>query len=118
MSVIVHAVDYGNGKSGISWWCPGCQDYHVVPVTGEHGWTWNESIFLPTLSPSILVYSHKSIRDPGLPMDKLLAPDNIYETPLCHSFMVDGQLQFLSDCTHALAGQTVPIPKWRQTDDN
>lgn len=30
----------------------------------------------------------------------------------CHSFVVDGQMQFLGDCTHALAGQTVPIPEW------
>jgi hypothetical protein len=29
----------------------------------------------------------------------------------CHSFLVDGQIQFLGDCTHALAGQTVPLPE-------
>jgi hypothetical protein len=28
----------------------------------------------------------------------------------CHSFVVDGQIQFLGDCTHKLAGQTVPLP--------
>ena len=27
-------------------------------------------------------------------------------------YVVDGAMQFLSDCTHALAGQTVPIPDW------
>lgn len=31
---------------------------------------------------------------------------------ICHSFVVDGQMQMLGDCTHALAGQTVPIPPW------
>jgi hypothetical protein len=30
----------------------------------------------------------------------------------CHSFIRDGQIQFLSDCTHALAAQTVDIPDW------
>ena len=28
----------------------------------------------------------------------------------CHSFVTDGRIQFLSDCTHALAGQTVDLP--------
>lgn len=33
----------------------------------------------------------------------------------CHSFIRDGQWQFLSDCAHSLAGQTVPmvpVPDW------
>lgn len=28
---------------------------------------------------------------------------------ICHSFVTDGNIQFLSDCTHSLAGQTVPL---------
>lgn len=28
----------------------------------------------------------------------------------CHSFVRDGQIEFLSDCTHALAGKTVSLP--------
>lgn len=27
----------------------------------------------------------------------------------CHSFVKDGKMQFLSDCTHPLAGQTVDL---------
>ena len=33
----------------------------------------------------------------------------------CHSFLKDGQWQFLGDCAHGLAGQTVPmvpLPDW------
>ena len=33
----------------------------------------------------------------------------------CHSFIQNGQWQFLSDCAHALAGKTVPmepLPDW------
>ena len=29
---------------------------------------------------------------------------------VCHSFVVDGRIQFLGDCTHELACQTVDIP--------
>jgi len=35
-------------------------------------------------------------------------PDGI--PSVCHSFVTDGRIQFLTDCTHALAGQTVDIP--------
>ena len=29
---------------------------------------------------------------------------------LCHSHVREGRIQFLSDCTHALVGQTVDLP--------
>lgn len=28
---------------------------------------------------------------------------------VCHTFVTDGKINFLSDCTHELAGQTVPM---------
>ena len=31
-------------------------------------------------------------------------------------FVTDGNIQFLADCTHALAGQTVPMPDWDAKD--
>lgn len=42
----------------------------------------------------------------------------VYETaisPRCHSFVENGRWRFLSDCTHELVGQTVPLeplPDW------
>jgi hypothetical protein len=30
----------------------------------------------------------------------------------CHSFVTDGRIQFLGDCTHHPVGQTVPLPPW------
>ena len=33
-----------------------------------------------------------------------------HTTKRCHSFIKDGQIQFLGDCTHSLAGQTVALP--------
>jgi len=32
-------------------------------------------------------------------------------TEVCHYFLKGGMLQFLGDCTHTLAGQTVPLPE-------
>ncbi|MHC8396108.1 hypothetical protein ACYZT8_21075 [Pseudomonas sp. LB3P93] len=31
---------------------------------------------------------------------------------VCHSFVIDGCIQFLGDCTHELASQTVDLPEW------
>jgi hypothetical protein len=86
-------------------WCPGCDSAKGIPIPGEDGalpfdgshWEWDGNILTPTLSPSIL--SHVS-RD---------------DKPRCHSFLKVGQWEFLSDSTHALAGQTVdmvPLPDW------
>jgi len=36
-------------------------------------------------------------------------PDGVSEYR-CHSFVRDGRIEFLSDCTHALKGQTVDLP--------
>jgi hypothetical protein len=32
------------------------------------------------------------------------------KTFVCHSFVTDGRIQYLGDCTHAMAGQTVDLP--------
>lgn len=30
----------------------------------------------------------------------------------CHSFVTDGEIHYLGDCTHDLANQEVDIPDW------
>ncbi len=74
--------------------CPGCDSKHVIDVSPGR-WTWDGNAERPTFSPSILCR-----REYG--------PEHTLE--VCHSFVRDGQIQFLADCTHALAGQTVPLP--------
>jgi hypothetical protein len=73
--------------------CPGCK-YHHTFLVGPNGWTWNGSLDKPTFSPSLLVNAN---------------------TPQarCHSFVKDGKIEFLSDCFHALKGQTVDLPDWK-----
>lgn len=83
----------------VVWHCPGCEGGHGVPVNGHasgRGWQWNGSLDAPTLTPSVLVN---------------VGGSNPTE-PICHSFVTDGKMQFLGDCTHALANQTVEIPDW------
>ena len=72
--------------------CPGCQMSHFVKADGvEPTWTLTGlDKDAPTVKPSIRVrYGQNSC---------------------CHSFVTDGKIRFLSDCTHSLAGRTVEIP--------
>ena len=81
----------------VLFWCPGCDSAHAVNVS-PGGWGFNGDDARPTFTPSVLV------RYDGSDAGKDGAPP-----ALCHSFVTDGQIQFLGDCTHALAGQTVPL---------
>lgn len=87
--------------------CPGCDDWHVVNVDGNDRpkWTWNGSAERPTFQPSILVRT-------GAAVDPAIAWEDGDPPLVCHSFVTDGRIQFLSDCTHALAGQTVDLPEF------
>ncbi len=67
----------------------------IIPVQikgtrkGTGNWTWNGDTEKPTLKPSIL--------------------SRVSEELVCHSFVNDGEICFLADCTHELAGQTWPL---------
>lgn len=90
-----------NDLGDLVWiWCPGCESYHTPRVrqgiaVSRHIsglWTWNANEESPTINPSILVWAS----EPEL---------------RCHSFVKDGNIQFLSDCAHKLKGLTVPLPE-------
>lgn len=74
--------------------CPGCGNSKVLPITGPRAWGYNGNDDLPTFKPSIL---QRIFRDDS--------------TKVCHSFVTDGKIQFLNDCTHSLAGKTVELPE-------
>jgi hypothetical protein len=87
--------------------CPGCDDVHSVWVGEGPGirWGYNGNAEKPTFTPSVLVTY------PANPE----ADERFKEWRTerrCHSFITDGRIQFLADCTHSLAGQTVDLPDW------
>lgn len=109
------------GERGVSFKCPGCHGYHIVPVENSQprpAWGFNENFDRPTLTPSILAKSGHYAS--GVQQDQCANckenaahPEEAdgFECGICHSFVTDGRIQFLSDCTHALAGQTVELPE-------
>jgi len=102
----------------IAFWCPGCNTSHAVIIAADR-WSGPGDIERPTFQPSILVRSghYAEHHKPGDPCwctyyaENPPAPgERRFECSICHSFVTDGRIQFLSDCTHALAGQTVDLP--------
>lgn len=96
--------------------CPGCGGFHALNVAlspeqeaakaagagGPPKWSWDGNLEAPTCSPSILSsYEYEK--------------DGVKVRKVCHSFLKAGRMEFLTDCTHAKAGQTVAlddVPDW------
>ena len=102
-------IKIGNTKGQFMFLCPGCNMYHSV-MTVEEGyghpiWTFNGDVDQPTVNPSLLV------RYPANP-NAIEEFKDWRQERVCHSFITEGKIQFLSDCTHELAGQTVEIPEF------
>jgi len=88
----------------VAFWCPGCDSAHAIRVSGEQPlWEWDNDVDAPTFSPSINSQWHGR-RDTGFIMVEV--------REVCHSFVRAGRIEFLADCTHTLAGQTVALPPW------
>ena len=73
------------GEERYAFYCPGCKHYHVYTVPR---WSFNGDLEKPTFRPSLL---------------------NTKVGVICHLYMTDGQIDFLSDCSHELAGITVDM---------
>ena len=100
----------------LSFHCPGCKCSHAF----DSRWTFDGNMDAPTFSPSLLV-GHWIMPDDWdyetAPRDEngglILSKDGThvlgaYELR-CHSFVRGGVIEFLSDCTHELAGKKVPM---------
>lgn len=61
---------------------------------GTGCWTWNGSTDAPTLRPSVLTSFESAVAA---------------KSWRCHSWINDGAAQFLADCSHDMAGMTVPL---------
>jgi len=98
----------------IAFFCPGCNEAHQISVRPGTGWQYDGNAEQPTFSPSVLVSGLLRGKLPDGTWDGtwVLDENNNPVTALCHSFVKAGQIQFLQDCTHALAGQTVALPDW------
>ena len=91
----------GEAVDGSLWFfCNGSDMPHSLNVgegPGPH-WGYNRKREAPTFTPSILARYQMHGGE-----------------IVCHSFITDGRIQYLGDCTHSLAGQTVDLPNWGES---
>ena len=88
----VAKTDHDDGTATYAFSCPGCGTPHAFNDTWDVS-GWPDS---PTVSPSLLV----------------TYPPESGIGDRCHSLIRGGRIEFLSDCSHALAGQTVDLPEY------
>ena len=74
--------------------CPACSCEHAF----NDGWSFNHDYDKPTISPSFLQRGFLGFK----------GEDPMYGT--CHSFIKDGMIQYLGDCTHEMKNKTVELP--------
>lgn len=105
----------------ISFFCPACKCGHPIRI-GPGGWEFNGNEEKPTFKPSVSLKTghYASHHTPGDPCwctydaeaREKGEPVSGFACGICHSFVTDGRIEFLPDCTHALAGQTVDLPEY------
>ena len=97
------------GISDYSFYCQGCKCHHGVWIKKENYagpvWDFNNDIKNPTFYPSIKVEWIYCEYDQitSMPIQ------STRKIMICHSFITNGKIQYLSDCTHKLAGQTIDL---------
>ena len=94
MEAIITLIKDDKHRGMYHFYCPGCKCEHYIAVAnndcGFPIWNWNGDMEKPTISPSVKVTCN-------------------VDPKCCHSFIRDGKIQYLSDCTHELAGKTVDM---------
>lgn len=98
--------------------CPGCKELHQVRVEGygRPRWGFNGDYERPTFTPSVRVRTGHYV--PGHENGPCWCTyakehpedDDSFKCSICHSFVTDGHIRFLDDCTHDLRGKVVPLP--------
>ncbi len=124
ISKILREADNGNGGKTLLFYCAGCGMAHQVWVGAGQGprWGWNGDAERPTFTPSVLV-RWRQYEPPALTQEirGQIRRGEIMQKPVekvCHSFITDGRIQYLSDSTHHLASQTIELPPfcWGKDD--
>jgi hypothetical protein len=106
-------------KGGPGTWCFQCEGcghmhcYYTVEAGRPIAWQFNGSLEFPTFTPSLLNRWGK-YADPNWVEPTDVGPDTSGWSGICHIFVTNGQVQFLGDCTHKLAGVTQMLPYLRE----
>lgn len=107
-----------NWPGAVLFWCPGCAESHVVTTLPPNAWQFNGDFQRPTFAPSILVTRSTLSEAAQQKCAEFKVEHGRYPTKeevpadvhlRCHSYVRDGQIEFLGDCSHAMKNRTVPL---------
>jgi len=89
-------------------WCPGCEEIHILPDR----WSFDGNLESPTFQPS---FKHDDVQrvfaDGKWTGEWKRDANGNTIRYVCHYVLTAGVLNFCGDCTHALVGKSVPLPK-------
>ena len=82
-------------------YCPACKRIHSF----NDSWMYNKNAIKPTVTPSLKVTGKDE--------------NNNWEPFVCHSYISDGNILYLADCTHDYKNRSILLPNFQQSiDDN
>lgn len=101
MTAKLHKVEkqLGSSSPDFMFWCPACQFGHGVWTTEANAhtgarWTFDGNFEIPTISPSLLIHHGANGKE------------------ICHTVVSCGVINYCSDCTHAMAGKSIPMEEF------
>jgi hypothetical protein len=93
--------------TGFMHWCEACEEMHILP----DGWTFDGNLESPTFQPS---FKHSGVQrvfvDGEWTGEWKRDADGKPIPYVCHYILTGGVLNYCGDCTHAMAGKSVPLP--------
>jgi len=99
---LAHREFKSDGQHVAAWYvyCPACESAHQFIVENEAApkdvWMFDGNEEAPTFDPSYM-------------SDGRWWVNEAWEPRICHSYLRAGVWEYLSDCTHDMAGQKVPM---------
>ena len=102
-----------NGQA-MHFWCPACDEDHMVIVQGPESWGWNGDVNKPTLRHSVLISGGKvtTKNEEGRWNGGWVNQENGGIDHRCHSQVTDGKIFYYDDCSHDFKGQTLELVPW------
>lgn len=95
------------GQGAYFHWCPGCQEMHPLPDS----WAFDGNLESPTFTPSFKQEGVQRVFINGKWTGAWKRDAEGKTIPfICHYILTGGVLNFCSDSTHSLAGQSLPLP--------
>jgi hypothetical protein len=89
-------------------WCPACEEMHHLPDS----WSFNGNVDKPTFTPSFLNRGLRRTFVNGQWVGDWIRDSDGNPIPfICHYILTDGTLNYCGDCTHAMAGKSMPLPE-------